>query len=56
MNMPRGGLLDVVNYAKFPVRIDFYGDIESIKSFNPISQISLKILKAYFYVVLLSLS
>ena len=34
---------------KNPIRIDFFGDkVESIKSFNPVSQISMKSMKSIF--------
>lgn len=40
----RGGLLDVFSYAyEHPFRIDFFGDaIDSIRSFDPVSQLSIK--------------
>ena len=46
----RGGLLDVWPIgSEFPVRIDFFGDkVDSIKCFNPISQITVKNIKSIF--------
>jgi len=43
----RGGLMDVFSYAwDHPYRIEFFGDeIESIRTFDPIKQLSLKKLK-----------
>lgn len=43
----RGGLMDVFSYAyDFPYRIEFFGDeIESIRTFDPVTQLSLKKLK-----------
>ncbi len=43
----RGGILDIYPlYAKLPLRIEFFGNkVESVRRFNPISQLSLKTLK-----------
>jgi len=43
----RGGLMDVFSYAyDHPYRIEFFGDdIESIRTFDPVNQLSLKKLK-----------
>jgi len=43
----RGGLMDVFSYAfDYPYRIEFFGDeIESIRTFDPVNQLSLKKLK-----------
>ncbi len=43
----RGGLMDVFSYAfDYPYRIEFFGDdIESIRTFDPVDQLSIKKLK-----------
>ena len=43
----RGGLMDVFSYAfDYPYRIEFFGDeVESIRTFDPVDQLSLKKLK-----------
>jgi len=43
----RGGLMDVFSYAyDYPYRIEFFGDeVESIRTFDPVKQLSLKKLK-----------
>ena len=43
----RGGIVDVFSYAnEYPYRIEFFGDeIESIRTFNPLNQLSLESVK-----------
>lgn len=45
----RGGILDIFPlYSSTPVRIEFFGDkIESIRSFNPVSQLSISVLEEF---------
>ncbi|MBC7921993.1 MAG: transcription-repair coupling factor [Ferruginibacter sp.] len=43
----RGGIVDVFSYAnEYPYRVEFFGDeIESIRTFNPLNQLSLESVK-----------
>jgi len=45
----RGGILDIFPlYSSVPVRIEFFGNkIESIRSFNPVSQLSISVLEEF---------
>ncbi len=45
----RGGILDVFPlYSSAPVRVEFFGDkIESIRAFNPVSQLSISFLEEF---------
>ena len=49
----RGGILDVFPlYSSLPVRVEFFGNIiESIRAFNPVTQLSVSVLEEFFLCV-----